>query len=129
MKKMRSLCLRTLSFSSIGAGRRSPLFMPRPPHRRLRRPSFGSRRRIGGGSGQGPCDSGPGERRSRRHDHRNDQRCAGCRFDKVGVTLPDVANQVGQNKIAINFVWTLVTGFLVMFMQAGFAMVESGSAG
>jgi Amt family ammonium transporter len=45
---------------------------------------------------------------------------------KVGVTLPDTANQVGQNKIAINFVWTLVTGFLVMFMQAGFAMVESG---
>jgi ammonium transporter, Amt family len=43
-----------------------------------------------------------------------------------GVTLPDVANQVGQNKIAVNFVWTLVTGFLVMFMQAGFAMVESG---
>jgi ammonium transporter, Amt family len=45
---------------------------------------------------------------------------------KVGVTLPDVANQVGQNKIAVNFVWTLVCGFLVMFMQAGFAMVESG---
>ncbi len=45
---------------------------------------------------------------------------------KAGVTLPDVGNQVGQNKIAINFVWTLVTGFLVMFMQAGFAMVESG---
>src|SRR5579863_6612994 len=45
---------------------------------------------------------------------------------KVGITLPDVANQVGQNKVAINFVWTLVTGFLVMFMQAGFAMVESG---
>src|SRR6516165_8034759 len=45
---------------------------------------------------------------------------------KVGVTLPDTANQVGQNKIAINFTWTLITGFLVMFMQAGFAMVESG---
>ena len=45
---------------------------------------------------------------------------------KTGLTLPDVAGQVGQNKIAINFVWTLVTGFLVMFMQAGFAMVESG---
>ncbi|MBZ5693929.1 MAG: ammonium transporter [Acidobacteriia bacterium] len=43
-----------------------------------------------------------------------------------GVTLTDVANQTGQDKIAINFVWTLVTGFLVMFMQAGFAMVESG---
>jgi ammonium transporter, Amt family len=45
---------------------------------------------------------------------------------KVGVTLADVANQVGQNKIGINFTWTLVCGFLVMFMQAGFAMVESG---
>ena len=45
---------------------------------------------------------------------------------KVGVTLADVANQVGQNKIGINFTWTLITGFLVMFMQAGFAMVESG---
>jgi len=45
---------------------------------------------------------------------------------KTGVTVADVANQVGQNKIAVNFVWTLITGFLVMFMQAGFAMVESG---
>ncbi len=45
---------------------------------------------------------------------------------KAGVTLPDVANIAGQNKIAINFAWTLITGFLVMFMQAGFAMVESG---
>jgi len=43
-----------------------------------------------------------------------------------GLTLSDVANQVGQNKIAANFIWTLVTGYLVMFMQAGFAMVESG---
>jgi len=30
------------------------------------------------------------------------------------------------NTVAINFVWTLVCGFLVMFMQAGFAMVETG---
>jgi len=45
---------------------------------------------------------------------------------KKGLTLADVVNQVGQNKIAINFVWTLVTGFLVMFMQAGFALVETG---
>src|SRR5947207_2114080 len=41
---------------------------------------------------------------------------------KKGLTLGDVANQIGQNKIAINFMWTLVTGFLVMFMQAGFAI-------
>ncbi len=45
---------------------------------------------------------------------------------KKGITLADLANQAGQNKIAINFVWTLVTGFLVMFMQAGFAIVETG---
>jgi ammonium transporter, Amt family len=45
---------------------------------------------------------------------------------KVGLTLGDVANQVGQNKIGVNFTWTLICGFLVMFMQAGFAMVEAG---
>ena len=41
-------------------------------------------------------------------------------------TLEEVAIQVGHNKISINFVWTLITGFIVMFMQAGFAMVEAG---
>jgi len=43
-----------------------------------------------------------------------------------GLTIGDLVNQVGQNQIAINFVWTLVAGFLVMFMQAGFAAVETG---
>ena len=37
-----------------------------------------------------------------------------------------LADTVGHNRIAINMVWTLVAGFLVMFMQAGFAMVETG---
>jgi len=32
----------------------------------------------------------------------------------------------GQNAVALNIVWTLLTGYLVMFMQAGFAMVETG---
>ncbi len=45
---------------------------------------------------------------------------------KKGLTLPDLVNMVGQNRIATNFVWTLVTGYLVMFMQAGFALVETG---
>ena len=45
---------------------------------------------------------------------------------KKGLTIGDVVNQVGQNKIAVNFVWTLITGYLVMFMQAGFAIVETG---
>jgi Amt family ammonium transporter len=44
----------------------------------------------------------------------------------TGLTVGDVVNQVGQNKIAINFTWTLIAGFLVMFMQAGFAVVETG---
>lgn len=43
-----------------------------------------------------------------------------------GLTLADVLNQIGQNRIAVNFVWTLICGFLVMFMQAGFAVVETG---
>lgn len=45
---------------------------------------------------------------------------------KKGLTIADALNQIGQDKIAINFVWTLITGFLVMFMQAGFALVETG---
>ncbi len=40
--------------------------------------------------------------------------------------LEDVAKSAADNTVAINFVWTLVAGFLVMFMQAGFAMVETG---
>src|SRR4051812_6846119 len=46
--------------------------------------------------------------------------------DPKAPTLDEVMDTVGHNKVAINFVWTLVTGFLVMFMQAGFAMVETG---
>ena len=37
-----------------------------------------------------------------------------------------LADNVGHNRVAVNFMWTLVTGFLVMFMQAGFALVETG---
>ena len=37
-----------------------------------------------------------------------------------------VADTAGHNRIAINTVWVLVCGFLVMFMQAGFAMAETG---
>jgi Amt family ammonium transporter len=41
-------------------------------------------------------------------------------------TLAELANTVGHNKVAINMMWTLLCGFLVMFMQTGFAMVETG---
>lgn len=37
-----------------------------------------------------------------------------------------LADVVGHNRIAINMVWTLICGFLVMFMQAGFALAETG---
>jgi Amt family ammonium transporter len=46
---------------------------------------------------------------------------------KPGAPTPaELGDAVGHNKIAINMVWTLIAGFLVMFMQAGFAMVETG---
>jgi Amt family ammonium transporter len=38
----------------------------------------------------------------------------------------ELVKNIAHNKISINLVWTLVTGFLVMFMQAGFAFVECG---
>jgi Amt family ammonium transporter len=46
--------------------------------------------------------------------------------DPKAPTLTEVMDTVGHNKVAINIVWTLLAGFLVMFMQAGFAMVETG---
>jgi Amt family ammonium transporter len=46
--------------------------------------------------------------------------------DPKNPTLGEVMDTIGHNKISINIMWTLITGFLVMFMQAGFAMVETG---
>jgi Amt family ammonium transporter len=37
-----------------------------------------------------------------------------------------LAPNVAKAFYSINFVWTLVCGYLVMFMQAGFALVETG---
>src|SRR5438552_8674311 len=42
-------------------------------------------------------------------------------------SLAQAANTAAAaNTVAINFVWTLLAGVLVMFMQAGFALVETG---
>lgn len=46
--------------------------------------------------------------------------------NKLAAAVTTIGNADGHNKIAINIMWTLITGFLVMFMQAGFAMVETG---
>ncbi|HEY0463815.1 MAG TPA: hypothetical protein VGC79_06380, partial [Polyangiaceae bacterium] len=40
--------------------------------------------------------------------------------------VADVTKSVGDLQTAANIVWTLVTGFLVMFMQLGFALLETG---
>lgn len=41
-------------------------------------------------------------------------------------TTDEVATQVGKNKLGINFVWVILTGCLIFFFQAGFALVETG---
>ena len=52
-----------------------------------------------------------------------DEYAAQAKVEPLAVKLAD---NVGHNRVAINFMWTLFTGFLVMFMQAGFALVETG---
>lgn len=40
--------------------------------------------------------------------------------------VQSVGDAAGKNRAGINMMWILLTGFLVMFMQAGFALVETG---
>jgi len=47
-------------------------------------------------------------------------------MNKVIAAVNTIGAADGHNKIAINIMWTLIAGFLVMFMQAGFALVETG---
>jgi Amt family ammonium transporter len=42
------------------------------------------------------------------------------------LSVADLFDRVAHNAYAINVVWVLLAGFLVMFMQVGFAMVETG---
>ena len=44
--------------------------------------------------------------------------------DQLAIT--DLYARISHNLFSINFVWALITGFLVMFMQAGFMFVETG---
>lgn len=41
-------------------------------------------------------------------------------------SVGELSKQLLETQTGLNFVWILLTGFLVMFMQAGFAMVEGG---
>src|SRR5437762_10336045 len=40
--------------------------------------------------------------------------------------MAELRTLVQSGQTALNIVWTLVAGFLVMLMQAGFALVETG---
>ena len=44
----------------------------------------------------------------------------------LAVAVDAVAQSASHGIYASNFTWTLIAGFLVMFMQAGFALVETG---
>lgn len=46
--------------------------------------------------------------------------------EQVASGIDAVAKSSSHAFYAINFVWVLVAGFLVIFMQAGFALVETG---
>ena len=41
-------------------------------------------------------------------------------------TVGDAAKAAAQAQLGVNFVWVLITGFMVFFFQCGFAMVETG---
>jgi ammonium transporter, Amt family len=41
-------------------------------------------------------------------------------------TITEVAKSVADTQVGLNIVWTVLAGTLVMFMQAGFALVETG---
>jgi len=45
---------------------------------------------------------------------------------ELATAVDAVAQSASRSYFSINFVWVLVAGFLVIFMQAGFALVETG---
>src|SRR3990172_2581303 len=49
-----------------------------------------------------------------------------CRADEAASVADQIAALDAKYAAATQFIWVLVAGALVMFMQAGFAMVEAG---
>jgi Amt family ammonium transporter len=45
---------------------------------------------------------------------------------ELAVAVDAAAQAASHAMFSVNFVWVLIAGFLVMFMQAGFALVETG---
>jgi ammonium transporter, Amt family len=46
--------------------------------------------------------------------------------DPSAMTPGALYDRTAHNLFSINFVWVLICGFIVMFMQSGFALVEGG---
>jgi len=46
--------------------------------------------------------------------------------EEVAAGIDAIAQSSSRSYFSINFVWVLIAGFLVIFMQAGFALVETG---
>jgi len=42
------------------------------------------------------------------------------------VGINQLASEAGHLRVSINFTWTLITGFLVLFMQVGFSLLVTG---
>lgn len=51
---------------------------------------------------------------------------AGAEEAAAPVFTKEMADAIANSKVAMDIVWTLVTGFLVFFMNLRFALVESG---
>ena len=120
-------CMRWLGLSMIlatalsrpsGSARAGPTSPPPPPrHRRLPRPT------------RRPPRSSPTRRARRTRGPIPTGRLTGekdANTGKIKVTQETLTADVKNLKIGMNMVWTLITGFLVMFMQAGFALLETG---
>ena len=69
-----------------------------------------------------PADpTGPGVQRARQLSTRP---TTDVPLSQVGIN--DLANQTGHLGVSINFTWMLMCGFLVLFMQVGFAFLVTG---
>jgi ammonium transporter, Amt family len=52
--------------------------------------------------------------------------CIAFAGDPAEPTMRELGQKISDTQTALNIVWTMIAGFLVMFMQAGFALVETG---
>lgn len=54
------------------------------------------------------------------------QQAAPAAAPDLAAQVAELSSRIGANKVAMDTVWVLITAFLVFWMNAGFALVESG---